>query len=95
MPWDLFGLPRKPIDHRGHGDGRRGHGSDRRMIVDVDGQGTGKGERNGVRLRAGRGAQFPMPWDIFGQLGGHIDHHRYSEHHRGQRYVRRSSSDDV
>ena len=49
-------------------------GDDDALIVDVDGQGKSKGEGNGVRNQAGRGAQFPMPWDLFDQLDNPIDH---------------------
>ena len=47
------------------------------------------GEGNGARDRADRGAQFPMPWDLFGLLGIPSEHRHISHHH----LVHRSMSD--
>ena len=36
-----------------------------------------------------------MPWDLFGQLGGLIDHHENRSHHRDVYDVCRGSNDDA
>ena len=53
------------------------------------------GEGNGTGDRADRGAQFPMPWDLFGLLGAACDHRHSSHHRRVHRYMRMCGEDVV
>ena len=45
--------------------------------------------------QAGRGAQIPVPWDLFGLPGKPFDHRHHSKTHRGHRVVFRKGGDDV
>ena len=59
--------------------------SGRHDVVDVVGYGQDMGAGNGDMDRAGWGAQFPVPWDLFGLLGIPNDHRHKSHHHRSHR----------
>ena len=68
------------------------HRISNRIVVDVGGMGDNQGEG---WHQAGRGAQLPVPWDLFGLPGKPIEHRRHSKTHHGHRSVFRISGDDM